>query len=76
MIRGGHRRVAYGVAVVDVDPGSLIGGRTTITVSYYHSSAATAANRFPTPVLFDRFRLHRLRRDGRPAHPGHLAAER
>ncbi|MFI6844324.1 histidine phosphatase family protein [Kitasatospora sp. NPDC050467] len=34
----------YGVAVLDVDPGSLIGRRTTITVSSYHTPAATTAN--------------------------------
>ncbi|MFF1791408.1 purple acid phosphatase family protein [Kitasatospora sp. NPDC058243] len=54
----------YGVAVFDVDPGPVPGGRTTITVSYYHSPSATAANPFPTPVLFDRFTLYRDRSDG------------
>lgn len=63
----------YGVAVFDVDPGALAGGRTTITVSYYHTPAATAAVPVPAPVLFDRFTLHRLRRDARPAHHGDLA---
>jgi hypothetical protein len=54
----------YGVAVFDVDPGRLPGGRTTITVSYYHTAPATLANPFPTPVLYDRFTVHRNRRDG------------
>ncbi|RKT19109.1 calcineurin-like phosphoesterase family protein [Streptomyces sp. 1114.5] len=54
----------YGVAVFDVDPGLLPGGRTTITVSYYHSVPATAANPLPTPVLYDRFTLYRDRSDG------------
>jgi hypothetical protein len=54
----------YGVAVFDVDPGLLPGGRTTITVSYYHSAPATAANPCPTPVLYDRFTLYRDRSDG------------
>ncbi|GAA1952479.1 purple acid phosphatase family protein [Kitasatospora viridis] len=57
-------RFPYGVAVFDVDPGTLPGGRTTITVSYYHSVPATAAVPFPAPVLFDRFTLHRNRSDG------------
>ncbi|WP_158845092.1 purple acid phosphatase family protein [Streptomyces sp. NRRL WC-3742] len=54
----------YGVAVFDVDPGLVPGGRTTITVSYYHSVPATAANPVPVPVLFDRFTLYRDRSDG------------
>ncbi|MFE2413531.1 purple acid phosphatase family protein [Kitasatospora sp. NPDC059408] len=54
----------YGVAVFDVDPGVLPGSRTTITVSYYHSAPATAANPVPTPVLYDRFTLYRDRSDG------------
>ncbi|MER0443597.1 metallophosphoesterase family protein [Streptomyces sp. Edi4] len=66
----------YGVAVFDVDPGHLPGGRTSITVSYYHSEGATTANPFPTPVLFDRFTVHRARRDGwtTPGRPQHAGA--
>ncbi|MFF0410896.1 purple acid phosphatase family protein [Kitasatospora sp. NPDC004745] len=58
----------HGVAVFDVDPGTLPGGRTTITVSYYHSAPATVADPFPVPVLFDRFTLRRDRSDGRHRH--------
>jgi hypothetical protein len=53
----------YGMAVFDVDPGTLPGGRTSITVSYYHSPSATAANPFPAAVLYDRFTVHRNRSD-------------
>ncbi|MFG2721686.1 purple acid phosphatase family protein [Streptomyces sp. NPDC048416] len=64
-VRDPDQRYPYGVAVFDVDPGSLIGGRTTITVSYYHTPTATPADPDPAPVLFDRFRIHRRRRDAR-----------
>ncbi|MFE9551974.1 purple acid phosphatase family protein [Streptomyces sp. NPDC006703] len=64
----------YGMAVFDVDPGHLPGGRTTITVSYYHSPAATTANPFPVPVLFDRFTVHRKRRDAWAPHDHRPAA--
>lgn len=60
----------FGLAVFDVDPGLAPGGRTTITVSYYHTPTATVANPLPAPVLFDRFTVYRNRRDGRSAHRG------
>ncbi|NUS12952.1 MAG: purple acid phosphatase [Streptomyces sp.] len=60
----------YGVAVFDVDPGHLPGGRTTITVSYYHTPASTAVDPSPAPVLYDRFTVHRNRRDGHGGHDG------
>ncbi|MEU3497717.1 purple acid phosphatase family protein [Kitasatospora cineracea] len=60
----------YGMAVFDVDPGLAPGGRTSITVGYYHSVPATAANPDPVPVLFDRFTLVRDRSDGRPHRGG------
>lgn len=63
-VRDPDTNYPYGMAVFDVDPGLVPGGRTTITVSYYHTPTATAANPVPTPVLFDRFTVYRNRRDG------------
>jgi hypothetical protein len=60
----------YGLATFDVDPGRAPGDRTTMTVNFYHTEAATTANPFPPPVLFDSFALAKSRRDGlRPVRP-------
>jgi len=67
-VRDPNTAYPYGVAVFDVDPGALPGGRTTITVNYYHTPVATAAQPFPAPVLFDSFTLYRDRSDGWGLH--------
>ena len=76
-VRDPNTAYPYGLAVFDVDPGTLPGGRTTITVSFYHTPTATAAVPFPAPVLFDTFTLHRQRSDswgsGWGAHQRDLA---
>jgi hypothetical protein len=72
-VRDPNTAYPYGIAVFDVDPGVLPGGRTTITVSYYHTPVATPAMPFPAPVLFDTFTLFRQRSDGRGAHRHGLA---
>jgi hypothetical protein len=51
--------------VFDVDPGAHPGDQTSITMTYYHTPAATAANPFPAPVAYDTFKAVRPRRDGR-----------
>jgi calcineurin-like phosphoesterase family protein/purple acid phosphatase-like protein len=53
----------WGMAVFDVDPGHGPGAQTSISVTYYHTPAATAANPFPDPIVFDSFTVVRLRRD-------------
>jgi hypothetical protein len=52
----------YGIAVFDLDPGKP-GGKTTITVQYYH---APGADKTPTAsyVLFDTIVLSKLRGKG------------
>ncbi len=62
-VRDADETHPYGIAVFDVDPGRVPGGRTSITVSYYHTATATAANPFPAPVLFDTFTAYRDRSD-------------
>jgi hypothetical protein len=62
-VRDPNTAYPYGLAVFDVDPGALPGGRTTIKVSFFHTPTATAAVPFPAPVLFDTFTLHRTRSD-------------
>jgi hypothetical protein len=50
--------------VFDVDPGHQAGGQTTLTVRYYHTPAATTADPFPAPQLYDQFTAYRDRSDG------------
>ena len=54
----------WGLAVFDVDPGHHAGSQTSITMTYYHTPAATADNPFPAPIPFDTFTAVRPRRDG------------
>lgn len=65
---GGHLHLVIGGGGTsghdDVDPGDHPGGRTTISVSFYHTPPATVAAPFPAPVLFDRFTLTKTRSDG------------
>lgn len=57
----------WGIAVFDVDPGDRPGGTTSITMRYFHTPAATAADPYPDPVVLDTFTAVRPRRDGVPA---------
>jgi hypothetical protein len=54
----------WGMATFDLDPGTHKGGQTSISVTFYHTPAATTAAPFPAPVLFDSFTLSKSRRDG------------
>jgi hypothetical protein len=54
----------WGLGVFDVDPGRFPGDKTTLTFTYYHTPAATAANPYPLPVEFDTFTATRTRSDG------------
>lgn len=54
----------WGIGVFDVDPGRFPGDKTTMTFTYYHTPAATAANPYPAPVEFDTFTASRTRSDG------------
>ena len=62
----------WGLATFDLDPGSHPGDQTTITVTFYHTPAATVASPFPAPVVFDTFTLTKPRGDahGRGAVSG------
>ena len=54
----------WGLGVFDVNPGRFPGDKTTMTFTYYHTPAATAANPYPAPVEFDTFTATRTRSDG------------
>jgi Purple acid Phosphatase, N-terminal domain/Calcineurin-like phosphoesterase len=54
----------WGLGVFDVDPGRFPGDKTTMTFTYYHTPAATAATPYPSPVEFDTFTATRTRSDG------------
>jgi hypothetical protein len=54
----------WGLGVFDVDPGRFPGDKTTMTFTYYHTPAATAATPYPAPVEFDTFSATRTRSDG------------
>jgi hypothetical protein len=54
----------WGLGVFDVNPGRFPGDKTTMTFTYYHTPAATAATPYPAPVEFDTFTATRSRSDG------------
>ena len=54
----------WGLGVFDVDPGRFPGDKTTLTFTYYHTPAATAATPYPAPIEFDSFTATRTRSDG------------
>ena len=69
----------YGIAVFDVDPGTVAGGQTSVRVTHHHAvgadpvNPATGAKGAPTPdyTEFETFTLVRPRSDGDPAVPSH-----
>jgi len=63
-VRDPNTTYPWGIAVFDVDPGSFPGDQTSITMTYYHTPAATAAEPFPAPIAYDTFTAVRPRRDG------------
>jgi purple acid phosphatase-like protein/calcineurin-like phosphoesterase family protein len=69
-VRDPNTTYPWGIGVFDVDPGQP-GGTTSITVTYYHTPAATASNLNPAPIAYDTFTATRPRRDG-----GFFGAER
>jgi hypothetical protein len=50
--------------VFDVDPGSFPGGTTSISMTFYHTPAATTADLYPAALLYDSFTAVKPRRDG------------
>jgi len=54
----------WGMATFDLDPGARPGDQTTIKMTFYHTPAATVANPFPAPVVFDTFTMTKPRGDG------------
>jgi hypothetical protein len=63
-VRDPNTTYPWGIGVFDVDPGSGPGSMTSITMTYYHTPAATASNLNPAPVVYDTFTAVRPRRDG------------
>jgi hypothetical protein len=54
----------WGIGVFDVDPGGFPGDKTSITMTYYHTPAATTSDLYPAPVEYDKVTFTRTRRDG------------
>ena len=54
----------WGIGVFDVDPGGFPGDKTTMTFTYYHTSAWSGSGPYPVPVEFDAFTATRTRSDG------------
>ncbi|HUC23919.1 MAG TPA: metallophosphoesterase family protein [Streptosporangiaceae bacterium] len=54
----------WGIGVFDVDPGGFPGDKTTMTFTYYHTSAWSGSGPYPTPTEFDTFTATRTRSDG------------
>ena len=63
-VRDPNTTYPWGIAVFDVDPGSYPGDQTSISMTYYHTPAATADNPYPAPIAYDSFKAVRQRRDG------------
>lgn len=76
-VRDPNTTYPWGIGVFDVDPGRWPGDRTSITMTFYHTPAATTSDLNPAPVVYDTFTAVRPRRDGLPGRrPGvqHAAA--
>jgi hypothetical protein len=69
-VRDPNTTYPWGVGVFDVDPGRWPGDRTSITMTYYHTPAATAGQLNPAPVRYDRSTAVRPRRDRHGHRPG------
>jgi hypothetical protein len=54
----------WGLGVFDVDPGGFPGDKTTMTFTYYHTSAWSGSGPYPTPLEYDTFTATRTRSDG------------
>jgi hypothetical protein len=54
----------WGIGVFDVDPGGFPGDKTTMTFTYYHTSAWSGSGPYPTPLEYDTFTATRTRSDG------------
>jgi purple acid phosphatase-like protein/calcineurin-like phosphoesterase family protein len=54
----------WGIGVFDVDPGGFPGDKTTMTFTYYHTSAWSGSGPYPAPIEFDTFTATRTRSDG------------
>ena len=63
-VRDPNTTYPWGIAVFDVDPGSHPGDQTSISMTYYHTPAATADNPYPAPIAYDTFKAVRQRSDG------------
>jgi 3',5'-cyclic AMP phosphodiesterase CpdA len=62
-VRDPNTTYPWGIGVFDVDPGQP-GGNTSITMTYYHTPAATSTNLNPAPIVYDTFTATRPRGDG------------
>ncbi len=63
-VRDPNTTYPWGIEVFDVDPGQGPGSLTSISMTYYHTPAATASNLYPAPLVYDSFTAVRPRRDG------------
>jgi hypothetical protein len=68
-VRDPNTTYPWGVGVFDVDPGRFAGDKTSISMTYYHTPAATIDSATgnivnPAPIAYDSFTAVRRRRDG------------
>jgi hypothetical protein len=63
-VRDPNTTYPWGIGVFDVDPGRFPGDHTSITMTYYHTPAATTSDLNPAPIVYDTFTAVRPRRDG------------
>jgi hypothetical protein len=63
-VRDPNTTYPWGIGVFDVDPGRFPGDQTSISMTYYHTPAATTSNLYPAPLVYDTFTAVKRRRDG------------
>lgn len=63
-VRDPNTTYPWGIGVFDVDPGRFPGDQTSISMTYYHTPAATTSNLYPAPLAYDTFTAVKRRRDG------------
>jgi Calcineurin-like phosphoesterase/Purple acid Phosphatase, N-terminal domain len=63
-VRDPNTTYPWGIGVFDVDPGRFPGDQTSISMTYYHTPAATTSSLYPAPLAYDSFTAVKRRRDG------------
>ena len=63
-VTGPNTTYPWGLGLFDVEPGRFPGDKTTMTFTYYHTSAWSGSGPYPAPLEYDTFTATRTRSDG------------